>query len=246
MNRAIKKRIQQVIIKKISPVLIAVLILSGCTATNTVTDDTQTNSAERHLEFGYKLLSKRDTKRAIVEFDKAISLCENTHSDKGQRVYAARGLNDTIYYMALAAVDKKDAIAVAPTCADALYLRGYAGLDLGQLELAEQYVQRAVDMSPVNSMYISELGHIYHQKRDWQAALDMFKRSESAAETYSPDELKTNELGRAKRGVGFSLIELGNLDAAEKKFKECLLINADDKSARNELEYIKQARADKQ
>ena len=141
-----------------------------------------------------------------------------------------------------AAADKQSAIAVSPSCSDALYFRAYASLDLGQIELAEQYIQSAIDMSPLNAMYLSEMGHIFHLKREWSNALDIFTKAESAASTFSPPKLKNAELARAKRGIAYSLIELGRLDEAEAKFKECLEINNNDSAALKELEYIESLR----
>ncbi len=112
-------------------------------------------------------------------------------------------------------------------------------LDLGKIDIAEQFILRAVEMSPVNSMYLSELGHIYQIKKEWNKALDTFQKSEHSVEVYSHPDSKLEELSRAKRGVGFTLIELGKLDEAEKKFNLCLEINKNDKTALNELKYIK-------
>lgn len=134
-------------------------------------------------------------------------------------------------------------LTVGPVCSEALYLRGYASLDLGEVELAEKYLKRAIDMAPVNSKYLSELGHIYHAKKDWTNALAIFIKAEEAANTYAPPQLKSTELPRAKRGVGFSLIELGKLDEAEAKFKECLKIDKNDEGALRELKYIEHARS---
>ncbi|CAA0126067.1 Uncharacterised protein [Halioglobus japonicus] len=220
---------------------ILLLCLTGCATHQTAGQHQPSTTTELTLERGVANLSARKTKAAIKDFDQVIALCESQYRSSEQRTYASRGLNETIYYMAKAAADEEPAIAVGPTCSDALYLRGYASLDFGQIELAQDYIQRAIDMAPVNSMYLSEMGHIYQSKRDWDNALVMFTQAEAAA-TYSPDDVKVLELTRAKRGVGYSLIELGNLDEAEAKFRECLEINADDQGAITELKYIEHIR----
>ncbi len=230
-------------------ILILIFIISGCAAqknTSTVNNERPaTSETEIFLSQGRKLLSQNNTTKAIIQFDEAIELCKEQYNNHKQKHYAARGLIDTIYYMALAASENISAVAVNTSCSDALYLKGYANLDLGKIEVAEKYLLRAVEMSPINSMYLSELGHIYQTKRDWENALYTFQESERYADTYSPPELKTHELSRAKRGVGFALIELGKLDEAETKFKECLEINKNDKSALNELKYIESLRIKK-
>ncbi len=223
-------------------ILIISFIISGC-ATQQNSSSVNNGSAptletEKHISQGYKLLSQNNTVKAIKQFDKAIELCKGQYNNSKQKHYAVRGQLDTLYYMLKAASENTSAIAVSTVCSDALYLKGYASLDLGKIDVAEQFILRAVEMSPVNSMYLSELGHLYQTKKDWKKALDTFQESEQNVEAYSPPDLKLQELSRAKRGVGFALIELGKLDEAEKKFNECLEINKNDKTALNELKYI--------
>ncbi len=225
--------------------LLLALFLSACATsqpprTTTVSDIS--SEAEVYLEKGYGLLSNGNIRKAIIEFDKAIAVCETEYSNSEKRVYASRGTTETLYYLVKAAAEEQDAIVIEPTCAEALYLRGYAGLDFGQLEEAEDYINKAIRMSPVNARYLSELGHIYHVKREWGKALTTFLQAEEYASAYSPEEIKGLELARAMRGVGYSLIELGRLDEAEEKFRECLKLDANDIKSKKELEYIESLR----
>lgn len=228
--------------KQLLFIFISALLIAGCAAPpkSRPASGKAPQTAEDFLIEGYQLLNGGHRATAIKQFDKAIALCENEH--KGRKVYASRGMAETIYYMAMAAAAKQEAAAVDSTCADALYMRAYASLDSGELELAEEYIRRAIAMSPVNAQYLSELGHIHHLKRDWQEAFKLFSDAEEYAAAYSPPEVGEQELARAKRGVGYSLIELGRLDEAEAKFRECLAIDPKDKNALHELEYIKQLR----
>ncbi len=231
--------------KKIA--IILAMFLAGC-ATQGSKDSlasSKTATAEAYIDKGYTHLSNRETQQALEYFDKAIYECEGQYSNDKETVYASRGPSETLYYLTLATTEKKNAIAVAPTCAYALYLKGFAILDLGKIDEAETYLKRAVDMAPMNSMFLSELGNIYHAKKDWNTALGIFILSEEAANLFSPDLMKERELTRAMRGTGYSLIELGRLDEAEEKFKECLKINSDDEAAKQELHYIEQSRTDR-
>jgi len=202
----------------------------------------QRQEIEQHLALGQKLLIERSTLRATAEFAQAIALCEERYGASGRKVYASRGQAETIYYMVLAASTKTDAMAVDTTCADAHYLMGYASLDLGRVEEAEAQLRAAVELAPVNAMYLAELGHIYQTQLDWQNALETFSKAEEYAGSFSPEELRVRELARAKRGAGYNLIELGRLDEAEQKFRECLELDAGDQAALNELRYIENLR----
>jgi len=225
--------------------IILTFTLFGCTAQQTEQRQQQGPGSdfEFFMDSGLKQLSARNTKKAIIEFDKAIDTCEAQYADQEEKVYESRGPTESLYYLIKAASEKQAAISVAPYCGEALYLRSYSSLDIGEVDLAKNFIERAIDISPLNSVYLSELGHIYHSKRDWENALDIFTQAEEAANGYSPPELKDIELSRAKRGVGYSLIELGRLIRAEEKFRECLEIDENDKDALRELKYIEELRA---
>lgn len=226
--------------------IILAFFLSGCASQNVSLQ----NSASRHLaetevylESGLNQLSNGNAIEAIADFEKAIEICNDEYTNDTQKVYASRGTAETLYYLMRAAADGEEAIAIAPACAEVLYYKGYASLDLGLREQAEVFINKAIDMSPVNSMYLSELGHIYQSKGEWESALEIFTRAEESANIYTPPELKKYELGRTKRGVGFSLIELGRINEAEKKFIECLRIDKNDEGALKELNYIEYLRS---
>lgn len=227
--------------------LLIFTILVGCASQAKKTPDqaqSQSN-AEELVKMAYASLEKRDTRTAIGHLDKAIELCQYQYDSKDQKYYAARTVTDTLFYMATAAKNKQQASAVKPLCADALYFKAYASIDLGNIEDAKDYLKRAIDMAPANAMYLSELGHVYQTNRGWNAALETFSSAEKMADSFSPPELKKAELLRAKRGVGFSLTELGKLDEAESKFKECLELDPSDQKSANEIKYINQLRSSK-
>ncbi len=224
------------------------LLLSGCAAQPTSTPPPSQNAYSTDagfglLEAGMRELSK-NAKRAKEEyFDKVIEDCEANFGDPEKRYYYARSSTESIFYLVKAAAEEKPTQVLNVACAEAYYLAGYASLDLGRVEDAEAYLFQALEWSPVNPRFRSELAHIKQVQRDWDAALAMFSEAEDNAGTFSPDDVKEAELTRAKRGVGFTLIELGRLDEAEAKFKECLEINANDEKAKHELKYIADLRS---
>lgn len=69
-------------------------------------------------------------------------------------------------------------------------------------------------------------------------ALQTFQRAESAAREFSPPDSKNIELSRAWRGLGYVYVELGQIDEAEKMYKQCLDLDKNDQRALNELRYI--------
>lgn len=225
-------------------IVAAIVFLAGCAQgpQQKTASAEQSSSPADLVEKGYQSLTHGSPKQAIESFDAAISHCQKLYPKGKKRVYASRGAAESLSYMITAAVTEQDAIAVDTSCSDALYFRGYTALDFGDIELAQDYIQQAVDMAPSNSLYLSELGHIHQTKQQWAEALRMFKKSEEAAESFSPEGVKNKELARAKRGISFNLIELGEFDEAESKLKECIVLDANDKGALNELQYLQKLR----
>src|SRR5690349_18321790 len=127
-------------------VLLAALLITGCATSQKAMLDAGAGKppAERTaadiLADGTKLLADGQRKRAIEEFDKAIALCEKRLEAEApnKKIYASRSASETLYYMTMAATAGEGAIAIETTCADALYVRGFASLDSGQLEQAEE------------------------------------------------------------------------------------------------------------
>jgi tetratricopeptide (TPR) repeat protein len=222
-------------------------LTSGCATTkhDTASTTAPVSDAEKHLIDGVTFVNSGSINKAIDELNQAIEICDNQYSDKKTKVFSSRGQTETIYYMLLASAENIQAIAVNTTCSDALYFRGYVEMDRGNLEVAQTYVERAIAMAPVNSRYLSELGHIHQTNKKWNDALEVFSTSEESADIYSPDSLKNKELMRAKRGVAFALTELNRIDEAESKYKECLAIDPNDKNSLHELEYLKILRTKK-
>jgi len=222
-----------------------VLLMAGCASQPASTTSDTVSPPTTPLGFmvaGYQFLSSQQPDQALASFDQAIALCQGQYNTELRKVYASRSLAESTYYMSLAAAGDTDAMTVDTSCSDALYLKAYALIDLEQLDEAEILLKSALEMAPVNAHYLSELGHIYQSRGQWEKALGSFSAAEDSAQNYSPEQVRQEELSRAKRGVGYNLIELGRLDEAQAKFSECLEINPDDESARNELNYIEDIR----
>ncbi len=186
---------------------------------------------------GYNKLISRHAKESIDKyFNPTIEAFNSYYGCK--QVYCARVREEMLFYLLKSAEKKEEAEVLPQLWADAFYLKGCASVELGKIEDAKTFIKKALELSPSNSMYLAELGHIYQGEKKLVEAMELFKRAEESASAYSPENVKNTELTRAMRGVGYSLIELGRLDEAEEKYKKCLEINKDDKTALGELSYI--------
>lgn len=158
-----------------------------------------------------------------------------------ERLYCGMSPAETLLYMSMAANDKQNAVALHPGYCDALFLKGYALVDLNRLTGARAAYEKVLSFAPMHAHYLAELGQTYRLEKNWPKMLELCRSALGAAEL-AEDEDKAREKGLALRCIGYALIEQGKLDEAEAQFRECLKINPDDAKAKSELEYIAEQR----
>jgi len=225
------------------------LLAAGCATTSDLKRaDSESGAESRYgnlLYEGMNSLSTHGPTNAIQKyFDPIIQYFEDAYGDDEQREYCARTTTESLLYLMQAAADNKSAIVISQLWAEAYYLKGYASLDLGRIDDAKIWVGKALELSPSNAVYLSELGHIYQLEQNWTDALGAYTKAEESAKAFSPDESKESELLRAMRGIGYTLIEMQQIDEAEEKFRACLKIDTQNKKCIEELAYIEKRRVD--
>ncbi len=193
----------------------------------------------------YKAREFVDAKKpllAIEKCDEVIASFKAHYGSRKEKIYCARSSTESLGYLLKAAADNVSAIALSGTWSTAYFMKGFALQDLGRMGEAKSAIKMAIELSPWNSQYLSELGHIYQQEKNWPKAKETFAAAEEHAEL-APAETKAAELGRARRGLGYVFVELGQLDEAEKKYQQCLAADPKDSKAARELEYVRGLRA---
>lgn len=195
---------------------------------------------DRLLKIAKELILKGERKEAIVNYLNPIIVdYEKIYLNSSKRIYNARTKEEYSFYSMSAINDGREPHILSTNWSMAYFLKGYTLLELKELKLAEKSIRQALYLSPSNSKYLSELGHLLHIKRDWRGALNSYRLAEKSATLFSPQNLKQKELLTAKRGIGFSYTELKELNNAESTYKEILEIDSKDRVAIKELKYIK-------
>jgi tetratricopeptide (TPR) repeat protein len=235
--------------------------------TATTGGDSTTTSAQAQdphdlVARGIALTESHRCAEAIRDgYEPAIAIYQR-QVEPGTRVMATRGgPGSALLSLLLASGDGQSAVVMGPEWPDTLYLEAYCQVELGRMDLAAQTLQRALEMIPGDVAYACELGNILQEGHEWQRALELYRagldnvmtlaRSTEYAPTAEAPE-GPRVLGmtlsswqrRALRGIGFSLIELHDLDGAERMFQQVLAIDPSDERAMGELRYIAQLRAD--
>jgi tetratricopeptide (TPR) repeat protein len=191
-----------------------------------------------------RLIGSKQPADAVVECDKIIAAFEAKFRSSKKHIFCARTSAETLSMLLKAAVDRKDAEVLSSTWADAYFLKGYAQVDLGKIAEAKATYLKALDLSPLNSEYLSELAQIYVVEKDWPNAKQFFEEALDNAEL-SPESTKSRELGRARRGIAYVLVEQGKLAEAAKIYEQCLDSDPNDATAKTELNWVRRQMAKK-
>lgn len=156
-------------------------------------------------------------------------------------IYCASSAAHTLLYMGMAASAKRSAVAVTRGWCQALFVKGYALIDLGRLDEGQRYLEQAIAMSPSNAHYLNELGFVHQKRRDWPAALETYRRAVAGA-ALEEGAARVAEHGRALRGIGFVLVEQGKWEEAKQSYEEALRVDPKDVKSTNELRWIAENR----
>ena len=208
-----------------------------------LSSDTVIAADRATVDRAFLLVTQHQPAAAVAEVDKVIAASElRQKSDPTRLVSCARTNEETLLNLLEASAAKRSGVVVDGAYCDALFVKGFALIDLGNADGGRAMYQAALSHEPRHAWYRGELAETYKAARDWPRALAEFTQAADDARTFSPPNVKAQELGRALRGMGYALSEMGQLDEAEAKYRECLKIDSNDKGAMNELLYIAQQR----
>ena len=237
---------------------------ASLTTSATPAADARETDRSRRLGEAERMIREGDPTGAIALIDAVLADYAQQYPEGDTRWYVARTLPETLAYTARAAASPEGghhgATVLDVNWADAYFLKAYALIELSPasgayktskggipesdpvyLAQARETLERGLSLEPYHAQMLNELGHLLQLQRDWNAMLRTASDAETAA-SFAPEQVQDRLFGRAKHGIGYALIELGRLEEAEAKFRECLRIDPDDDDAKNELEYIRQLR----
>lgn len=201
--------------------------------------DPETEELQKLINTGAALIQQGHVGEALSQaIDPAVSKSDTKVAAEHRKIYTARTPPEMLFYLAKAAADHQEAIALPGVWSESYFIKGYVLNGTGNLAEARTYLQRAIDMAPMNAQYLSEMGNLESKEKHWDEALKFYLKSEEAANAISPANLKTIDLGRALRGEGFVYVEMNRLDDAEKAYRHSLTIDQNDQRSARELQYV--------
>lgn len=202
----------------------------------------------KRLNEFHKLARSGHAAEALPRIEALIAEFEARYPPGSTRWYVARDLGESLAYSLLAATQLEGSsqttaqVLTGVAWADAYFVKGWALVELRRTDEARAALDRAVQLAPYASEYLIERAEASKLERKWDEAMRDFAAAEDFA-TFSPEDARKGVKAQAMRGQAFAHVELGDYDAAEKVLKACLKLDPDDRRAREELDYIAQARA---
>lgn len=218
--------------------LLALLLSCSCFAQTASTPSAFDETAGKLMVDGAMLGLAGKKEEALATFDTVIALYETAYRNVAGKVFSARSERESKQYLAEAMATQTSVRVVPGTWAYAHYMKGYVLVELGRLADAKASLQRAINLAPHNSQFLSELGAVYQRERDWPLAMKAFQAAETQAREFTMTEQKTYELSRAWRGQADIYVEQKQWDKAEGLYRRCLELATSDIQCASQLYRI--------
>lgn len=125
-------------------------------------------------------------------------------------------------------------------CPEAYKTHAFVDVENKDVGAAFAYLDKAIRLAPYWSEPLAERGYLLNQVGKPAEGLASYRAALALAEK---DQTNRATRALALRGIGYSQVELGDLEAAEQAYQQSLQIDPDSRIAKDELEYISQQRA---
>jgi hypothetical protein len=189
---------------------------------------------------GMAAIRARNPSRAVELMRPLLADFEKQYAGEKRQIFCAVTPEQSSRYLADAAKSQREAVTIEPAWCRAQYVRAFALIDLEQYADARVAFEKLITFAPQNSRYLNELGYIFAQQKNWKDALSAYRRAEASADL-TPEKTR-DERCLGLKGMGYAMIELGDLNGAEAAYKGCLKLDPTDETSISELKYIEEER----
>src|SRR5215475_331411 len=195
--------------------------------------DTLENTKTQRYK-GTKARRRKFLDRAFLCLCASVSLCFPTHYLKASELISQMPSRDVSISSALAELNKgrvlesieqfKEILRSDPANDRAYFYLSTLYTEMNELEVAERYVRRAMDVNPGQGVHLHQLGLIRYRQKQWRPALIFFKQAlEVGAGNNEP---------AVWRSIGDVQLELFDRDAALQAYETALRIQPQDARTR--------------
>ena len=124
-------------------------------------------------------------------------------------------------------------------CPDAYQVHAFVAVEEKRFDDALAMLEKTIRLAPYWSEPLTEHGFVLNQLGRPADGLASYR---SALVLSRKHEANKRAIALALRGIGYSQVELGDLDGAEQSYKESLEVEPGNTLAQRELDYIRQQR----
>jgi len=128
----------------------------------------------------------------------------------------------------------KRVVLIDVACPMAYKQMAYQSVEDHDLDGALPWLDKAQAIGPFFVEARIERGFVLNQLHRMAEAMDSYQQALAVLERYPDDPSK----GIALRGMGYALVEMGDLKGARKAYEDSLVVAPDSDVAKRELEYI--------
>ena len=227
-------------------VLLAPLWVTNAHAQNSVVETPLYSAAERKIGFEYRKdlnalwqsMGKGEAVDVQAGLQPALSYCD-AQQRPGRRVVSVATSQEYERYMAdNASGEPTEWIDIA--CPTAYYMTGYLHAGARRWQEALQWLERANAIAPYFPDPRNERAFVLAQSGQLAEALASYREVLDLADRF-PNAAYIKPL--ALRGQGWVLVEMGDLDGAQRSYEASLELDPGNPLAKQELEYIGQLRS---
>lgn len=235
----------------IAPPLALLLAGAGfaaCAQVETVTTQIQSR-AETYPGHEYRDASTRATEfigegrkdAAWNVLQPAMLYCNDRKSDERTRYYSVADESEEADLRREAPAGAK-VVFVDMACPHAYKVAAFLAVESKEYDRAFALLDQAQALAPHWPQPLAERGYLTGQLGDHRRALELYRKALALSEKYpSSKDLK----GLTLRGIGYQLIELDDLDGAERAYRDSLKAEPGNELAQRELDFIRDRRAEK-
>lgn len=120
-------------------------------------------------------------------------------------------------------------------CPRAYHAGAFLSVNEGKTREAFQFLDKAIALAPYWALPHAERGFLFNATGDRAKALVAYRRALELAQSYPHSAFVE---GSAFRGIGWTLVELGDLAGAKQAYQDSLRVDPASKGAQAEVEYI--------
>lgn len=185
------------------------------------------------------LLDDHDPGRAIALLAPVLRYCDEQQQRQDRVAISVADANEYRHYMSSHA----NGIPVEwidQACPDGYKAAAFMHVENKEYDAALPLLEKAIAMAPYWPDDLTERGFVLNQQHKSQEALSSYRQALALTETFGAGkQMKAVAL----RGIGYSLVELGDLAGAREAYERSLEFDAGNKTAMDELDYIRQQEA---